>query len=88
MKFSVENFFSNWRPHLLKKIWSHLLKKSLIKNYFFLVKDISTIHMTLNAFTTTRMHLATEIWRNKKILKVMTEELLIQLLFLATLYFI
>ena len=36
MKFSIKDFFSKCdQTHKKLRIWSHLLKKSLIKNFFF-----------------------------------------------------
>ena len=36
MKFSIKDFFSKCdQTHKKLQIWSHLLKKSLIKNFFF-----------------------------------------------------
>ena len=34
IKFSIKNFFSKWNQ--IRSIWSHLLMKSLIKNFFVL----------------------------------------------------
>ena len=34
MKFSIEDFFSKCDPYFLR-IWSHLLKKSLMENFIF-----------------------------------------------------
>ena len=40
MKFSIKNFFSKWEQIRRKlRIWSHLLKKSLMKNFIFCVVD-------------------------------------------------
>ena len=41
MKFSIKNFFSFLR------IWLHLLKKSLMENYFFLLSECDNIGKTL-----------------------------------------
>ena len=39
MKFSIEDFFSKFDQILRKlRIWSHLLKKSLMENFTFLVQ--------------------------------------------------
>ena len=36
MKFSIKDFFSKCdQTHKKLRIWSHLLKKSLIENFFF-----------------------------------------------------
>ena len=36
MKFSMKDFFSKCdHIHSFQRIWSHLLKKSLIENFFF-----------------------------------------------------
>ena len=42
-KFSINDFLSK-RDQIRKKlrIWSHLLKKSLMENFIFLYSDIST----------------------------------------------
>ena len=36
MKFSIKDFFSKYdQIHSFQQIWSHLLKKSLMKNFIF-----------------------------------------------------
>ena len=44
MKFSIKDFFSIWdQIRSLLRIWSHLLKKSLIENFIFCVVHIQYI---------------------------------------------
>ena len=41
MKFSIKNFFSKCdQIHSLLRVWSHLLKKSLMENFIFCAVDI------------------------------------------------
>ena len=43
MKFSIKDFFSKCdKIRSLLRIWSHLLKKSLMKNFIFCVMIISS----------------------------------------------
>ena len=44
MKFYIKDFFSNYGQIRRKlRIWSHLLKKSLIENFIVLYSETSTI---------------------------------------------
>ena len=44
MKFSSKDFFSKYdQIHKKQRIWSHLLNKYLIQNFFFLCSDIYII---------------------------------------------
>ena len=43
MKFSIKESFSKCdQIHWELRVWSHLLKKSLMKNFIFLCSDIET----------------------------------------------
>ena len=43
MKFSIKDFFSNWDQIRMRlRIWSHLLKKSLIVNFIFVQWELKT----------------------------------------------
>ena len=54
MKFSVKGFFSKCdQMRSFLQIWSHLLKKSLMKNFIFLTVDVDLIiSLTMLAKTT------------------------------------
>ena len=58
MKFSNKDFFSKWDQIRRKlRIWSHLLKKSLMKNFMFCavnktIKDLITVVETPWEFST------------------------------------
>ena len=46
IKFSIKDFFSKYdQIHSFLRIWSHLLKKSLIENFFF----VCSVNMNINA---------------------------------------
>ena len=48
MKFSTEDFFSKCEQvRSFLRIWSHLLKKSLIENFIFCAVFIALEHLTL-----------------------------------------
>ena len=49
MKFSIKDFFSKWdQIRSFLRIWSHLLKKSLMENLFFVPKkDEILFHLEL-----------------------------------------
>ena len=47
MKFSIKDFFSKYEQIRRKlRIWSHLLKKSLMENFIFLCSDRCTATLT------------------------------------------
>ena len=49
MKFSIEEFFSKCdQIRSFLRIWSHLLKKSLMENFIFLCSDISFSDIVLD----------------------------------------
>ena len=43
IKFSIKDFFSKWDQIRMRlRIWSHLLKKSLIVNFIFVQWELKT----------------------------------------------
>ena len=46
IKFSIKDFFSKCRQiHSFLRIWSHLLKKSLMENFFFFCSAFSLCNL-------------------------------------------
>ena len=51
MKFSIKDFFNKCDQIRRKlRIWSHLLKKSLIENFIFLVVHVHYVYECLRVF--------------------------------------
>ena len=57
MKFSIKDFFSQ-RDQIRRKqrIWSHLLKKSLLENFIFGAVIFNIFYLTLLHFGRTRVN--------------------------------
>ena len=74
MKFSVKNFFSKYdQIRSFLRIWSHLLKVSLMENFFFLCSDQNDVDFEC---------LPCLLWKNKYLLgryKKFTQLLLVYL---------
>ena len=54
MKFSIKDYFSKWdQIRSLLRIWSHLLKKSLMENFIFLCSagaELKPVQITIQYF--------------------------------------
>ena len=61
MKFSINDFFSKCdQIRCLVRIWSHLLKKSLMENFIFYAMKVSQDSLVVNYFRK-KIHL--DIWQ-------------------------
>ena len=57
MKFSIKDFFSKFdQTRSLLRIWSYLLKKSLMENFIFLCSDIPTIAHVYTLFDNSNVY--------------------------------
>ena len=62
MKFSIKDFFSKYDQILtFLWIWSHLLKKSLMKNFIFCAEKSAKLFMTLQG-THAHVNLQIKLW--------------------------
>ena len=58
MKFSIKDFFSKFdQTRSFLRIWSYLLKKSLMENFIFLCSDIPTIAHVYTLFDNPNVYL-------------------------------
>ena len=70
MKFSIKDFFSKCdQIRSFLRIWSHLLKKSLIENFIFCAVNVRTLDVKQRALSSAHRNLAGpwSIWQNDRI---------------------
>ena len=70
MKFSIKDFFSKCdQIRSFLRIWSHLLKKSLIENFIFCAVNVRTLDVKQRALSSAHRNLADpwSIWQNGRI---------------------
>ena len=63
MKFSIKDFFSNcYQICSFQRIWSHLLKKSLMENFIFLCSASISLVCEISPWRSIRMVRMESMW--------------------------